>query len=208
MTQHDPRDADAMPSPADALAIIAAQRARTDDTRPSGPLLFGVWGAAWLIGYGLIWLTSSDDDSPAGLTATVAITGGVIALVVTIVHVIRRTRGIVGASSRQGTMYGLAWSIGFAAQAMIVSGFASAGASGEVLALAGNAIAALVVGLLYLAGGMLWDSVPMYVIGGWMALVGGAAALAGLPGTYLVMAVAGGGGMLAAGLVERVRARA
>ena len=39
---------------------------------------------------------------------------------------------------------------------MIVGGLAQAGASGEVIALAANAIAGLVVGLLYMAGGALW----------------------------------------------------
>ena len=41
-----------------------------------------------------------------------------------------------------------------------------------------------------------------------MALTGAAAALAGVPGSYLVMALAGGGGMLVGALVESVRARA
>jgi hypothetical protein len=63
------------------------------------------------------------------------------------------------------------------------------------------------VGLLYLAGGILWRSTAMYVLGGWIALVGAAATLAGLPGSYLLMALAGGGGMLAAAAVEAVRGR-
>ena len=100
----------------------------------------------------------------------------------TIVHVSRRTRGIAGASARQGALYGWAWPIAFVAQSMIVGGLGQAGASDEVTALAANAIAALVVGLLYIAGGLLWDATAMYVLGAWMALVGAAAALTGLPG--------------------------
>src|SRR6187431_2745847 len=133
---------DAAPDLADALAIIAAQRARADDTRPSGTLLFGIWGAAWLLGYGALWLTTRDDGSPSALAVAVAITAGVVALVVTIVHVMHRTRGV-------------AWPIAFLAQSMIVGGLSQAGASGEVISLAANAIAALVVGLLYIAGGLL-----------------------------------------------------
>jgi hypothetical protein len=105
-------------------------------------------------------------------------------------------------------MYGWAWPVGFLAQSMIVGGLGRAGASDEVLALAANAIAALVVGLLYVAGGLLWCTTSMYVIGCWMALTGAAAAMVGLPGSYLVMALAGGGAMVAAGVVETVRARA
>lgn len=199
---------DEAPELRDALALIAAQRARVQGTRPSGVVLFGVWGAAWFLGYGALWLTSRDDGGPSVLAAVVAITVGVVALVVTIVHVSRRTRGIAGASARQGMLYGFAWPIGFLAQSMIVGGLGRAGASDEVTALAANAIAALVVGLLYIAGGLLWNATSMYVIGAWMALTGAAAALTGVPGSYLVMALAGGGGMLVAALTEAVRDRA
>ncbi|WP_421735455.1 hypothetical protein [Cellulomonas sp.] len=213
MTTEQPRDAtpagaDEAPDPADALAIIAAQRARAESTRPSSTWIFGLWGAAWLVGYGAMWLTARDDDRPSWPAVVVAIGLGVVAVVLTIVHVLRRTHGIAGAGARQGALYGWAWPIGFLAQSLIVAGLGRAGASDEVTGLAANAIAALVVGLLYLAGGMLWQDTPMYVIGGWMALVGAAAALTGLPASYLVMALAGGGGMLALGLVTRIRSRA
>jgi len=198
---------EAAPGVADALAIIAAQRARAAEVRPSSAWLFGVWGAVWLVGYGAMWLTSRDDDTPSVAAAVIAIGGGVLALVVTLVHITRRTRGIAGASARQGAMFGWAWAIGFLAQSMIVGGLSQAGASGEVVALAANAIAALVVGLLYLAGGILWRSTAMFVLGGWIALVGAAATLVGLPGSYLVMALAGGGGMLVAAAVEAARGR-
>ena len=204
MTSDEP---DAAPDLADALAIIAAQRALADDTRPSGPLLFGIWGAAWLLGYGALWLTTRDDGSPSALAVTVAITAGVVALVVTIVHVMHRTRGIAGESARQGMLYGFAWPIGFVGQSMIIGGLSQAGASDEVISLAANAIAALVVGLLYIAGGLLWCTTSMYVLGAWMALTGAAAALTGFPDSYLVMALAGGGGLLVGALVETVRTR-
>ncbi|WP_315097310.1 hypothetical protein [uncultured Cellulomonas sp.] len=199
---------DDAPDPADALAIIAAQRARAEDTRPSSTRIFALWGVAWLVGYGALWLTARDDGSPTLLAVLVAIGLGVVALVLTIVHVLHRTRGISGAGARQGALYGWAWPIGFVAQSLIVGGLGRAGASDEVTGLAANAIAALVVGLLYLAGGLLWEDTPMYVIGGWMALVGAVAAVSGLPGSYLVMSLAGGGGMLALGLVSRLRSRA
>lgn len=212
MTTDDPKgeapaDADATPDLATALAIIAAQRQRADDTRPSGAVLFALWGAAWFVGYGAFWLTSRDDGRPSLPAVVVAITVGVVALVITIVHVMHRTRGIAGASARQGALYGLAWPIGFLAQSMIVGGLGRAGASDEVTALAANAIAALVVGLLYVAGGLLWDATSMYVLGAWMALTGAAAALIGVPESYLVMALAGGGGMLVGAVVVKVRAR-
>src|SRR3954468_3482080 len=86
------QDVDPAPEPGDALAIIAAQRARAGGVRPSSAVLFGVWGAVWLVGYGGMWLSSRDDRTPSVLAGAVAIGGGVLALVVTLVHIGRRTR--------------------------------------------------------------------------------------------------------------------
>jgi hypothetical protein len=118
---------DETPGLADALAIIDAQRARAEATRPSGSLLFGLWGTVWFVGYGGVWLTSRDGSAPSVLAGVVAIVGGVIAVAVTIVHVLHRTRGIAGTSARQGAMYGWAWPVGFVAQSMIVGGLGRAG---------------------------------------------------------------------------------
>ncbi|MBT0993587.1 hypothetical protein KIN34_04715 [Cellulomonas sp. DKR-3] len=194
-------------APDDALAIIAGQREVSARTQPSSALLFGVWGAAWLIGYGLMWLTALDDDTPAVWAAAVAIGGGAGAIAFTIWHSIHRSSGIRGRSPREGAMYGWAWALGFLAQGMIVAALAEAGAEPVVVSLAANAMATMVAGLLYLAGGLLWRSTPLYALGAWLLLTGAAGAFAGLPGSYAVMAFAGGGGMLVAALVSRLTGR-
>lgn len=194
-------------APDDALAIIAGQREVTARTQPSSALLFGVWGAAWLVGYGLMWLTALDDDAPAVWAAAVAIGGGAAAIAFTVWHSAHRAAGIRGRSAREGARYGWAWALGFLAQGVIVAALAQAGAEPVVISLAANAIATMVVGLLYLAGGLLWEATPMYVLGAWILLTGACGAFAGLPGSYAVMALAGGGGMLVAALVSRVTGR-
>ncbi|WP_202924280.1 hypothetical protein [Cellulomonas sp. H30R-01] len=208
----EPRDAergrgDEPFDPAQALAVIAAGRRSAVAAYPSGTFLFSLWGTVWLVGYGLMWLSANDDGTPSGLAAGVAITLGVLGTVGTLWHVLHRSRGLVGTSARTGALYGWSWGIGFVTQALIVTALADAGAPPEVSALAGNALAALVVGLLYLAGGALWDDLPMYLLGAWIAVVGGASAHVGLPGTYLTMSLAGGGGMLVAGTYVAVRGR-
>lgn len=194
-----------------ALAVIAASRRSAGAAYPSGAFLFLLWGTVWLVGYGFMWASTGRDGTPSGVAAFTAVGLGVVGTAATLWHVLHRSRGLVGATARTGALYGWSWGIGFTAQALIVTALAQAGAPPEVSALAGNALAALVVGLLYLAGGALWDDLPMYLLGGWIALVGAAAALVGLPGTYLAMALAGGGGMLVAGtyvaLHERRRRR-
>ncbi len=189
----------------EALAIIADQRAAAARTQPSAPLLFGVWGTAWVLGYGLLWLSVGEDELWAAWAAVVAGLAIVAAMVVTAWHSVTRTHGIRGRSAQQGAMYGWGWFLGFLGQGVTVAALADAGASREVVGLAANAIASLVVGLLYIAGGLMWRATAMYALGAWILLAGAASAFAGIPGSYAVLALAGGGGMLVAALVTRVR---
>lgn len=204
-------DDDAPVDPAEGLAIIEAQRALTRNrSEPDPRLLFGVWGVAWLVGYfGLFWTArDSVGHNPAAWSFIVF---GVLiasAIVTTIVHVICRTAGVQGVSARSGAMYGWSWSIGFIGIYLIITGLTRAGASTDVLALAWNALPVLLVGVLYLAGGALFQTSVMYALGVWFVLLSGVATVVGLPNIYLVMALAGGGGMLAGALVSHVIRRA
>lgn len=193
--------------PREALGIIDQQRRRAATTEPSSALITGAWGAAWLVGYGALWASARADGTPSVAAAAVAIGLGVLAVAATIWHTAHRSRGIRGVSAVEGALYGFAWPVGFAAQGLIVGGIAGAGASPEVVAIAANSIAALVVALLYVAGGALWHERLLYGLGVWIALVAGGAAFAGVPGTYLVMGLAGGGVALVASLVVGLRAR-
>jgi hypothetical protein len=107
-------------------------------------------------------------------------------------------------------MYGWAWFLSFAAMSLTLAGLARAGANPEVMALASNSLSCLIVGIMYLTGAAMWQETRLYVLGVWILLVAGVATVVGLPGLYLVMALAGGGGFLLLALVEqalRVRAR-
>lgn len=202
-------DDDAPPDPGTGLAIVAAQRRRVRDADVDERLLFGVWGLAWLLGYGAQWWAATTSGTP-----TVTGTGGLLlaavavaALVVTLLHIGRATRGVAGTSRRVGALYGWAWSIGFLGQGLVVAGVMRAGADAAVVAVVANGVACLVVGLLYMAGGALWQQVPLYLIGAWMVLTAGAASLVSMPTGYLVMSLAGGGGMLAAAAFAALRRR-
>ncbi len=203
-------DGDPPLDPAASRAIIEAQRtAVREHTEPDGRLLFGGWGAAWLIGYLALYLTArgSADHEPTGWAFSVFAGLLLGAVVVTVVHVVRRTAGVAGPSQTSGTMYGLSWTVGFVAIYLVMSGLERAGASPEVLSLAWNALPCLLTGVLYLCGGALWQSWAVYALGVWMVLVGGVATIVGLPTTYLVMALAGGGGLLTAALLAHLSRR-
>jgi len=195
--------------PAATLRLIQEQqeRARTA-TGPEGRVLYLAWGVAWLVGYLCLYL-SADADGRAAPWAFLVFAGAITSAVAfTIVHSVVRTLGTRGVSARTGALYGWSWMVGFLAFGLVLGGLQRAGASDEVLSLASNAFACVVVGLLYLGGAAAFQDVRLFVLGVWILLVAAVATYAGLPLTYLVMALLGGGGFLVMAVVEQVlRAR-
>jgi hypothetical protein len=191
--------------PAETLRLIRQhQEAARDATGPDGRLLFGAWGLAWVIGYLAMWTTARETGSPepwAGWVFACCIAG---ATAFTIVHSVTRTAGTRGASARIGALYGWTWFLAFTALGVVLGAMGEAGAPPEVMAIAANGFACVIVGLMYIAGGLLFEEIRMAAVGGWMLVAAVLAAFAGMPNTYLVMAVAGGGGFLAMAVVEQV----
>jgi hypothetical protein len=193
--------------PAVLLAMVEHERERTIRAiEPDARLIYGLWGIAWLIGFLLMWLARRDDPSLDGTVAGIAYAALMIAaIVVTIVHTMRRTAGVRGVSSRVGAMYGWCWFLGFAGLTAVMNAALRAGASDELIGILWPALSGLVVGLLYLAGGALWQDRFQYGLGLWILISSSIGALAGYPGVYLVMALCGGGGFLLAAAFFTVR---
>ena len=129
------------------------------------------------------------------------------AIVVTAVHIARRTAGVRGTSATQGAMYGWAWFTGFATIGALGHALERAGASDAVLTVTMTIVPALVVGVLYMAGGAIWQDRTQFTLGSWVVVVTIASAVVGPPHMLAVMALAGGGGMLAAAFADGVRLR-
>ncbi|WP_069385919.1 hypothetical protein [Cellulosimicrobium cellulans] len=194
--------------PAESLRLIREQqdRARTA-TEPDGRLLYLAWGVAWLAGYLCLWVSSREqgDGSQPEPWAFAVFGGAIIAAVAfTIVHSVSRTAGTRGVSARTGALYGWSWMLGFLTLGLVLGGLARAGASDEVMSLASNAFACVVVGLLYLGGSAAFQDTRLFVLGVWILLVAAVATFAGLPHTYLVMALLGGGGFLVMAAIEHL----
>lgn len=187
------------------LRLIDDQQERTRETiEPDARLLYLAWGLAWLIGYLAMWFTSRDGSEPAiwaGWTLTLTIAA---AIAFTMVHSIRCSIGIRGVSARAGAMYGWGWMLGFLTMGAILTGLIRAGVDGAVIGVAANGVACLIVGLMYLGGGIAFQDNGLYALGVWMLVTAAVATVVGLPGTNLVMALLGGGGFLAMGAVTTV----
>ncbi|RPF23282.1 hypothetical protein [Myceligenerans xiligouense] len=195
---------DALDAAARLRMIDDQQERARSGLEPDARLLYLAWGVAWLVGYLAMWFTSRDGSRPAGWAGWLLALAIVAAMAFTMVHSIRRTAGTRGVSARVGAMYGWGWMLGFVTLWAILNGLIRAGAGAELIALAANGIACLIVGLMYLGGGMVFQENGLYALGVWMLVTAGAATYAGLPGTNLVMALLGGGGFLAMGAVTAV----
>lgn len=196
---------------ADSLALIDAQQRRVgEQIEPDARLLYGLWGVALLIGEGAFFFATWKDspfDIPLAVAGVTLLVSLVSAMVLTSVHIARRVAGVQGDSSRQGMFYGWTWMIGFLALAAVISGVTRTGVDEETIGLLWAAGSGLVIGLLYMAGGAMWLDRTQFALGAWFALVSGAGAIAGTPWIYLVLSLAGGGGMLVVAGAIAVRTR-
>ena len=178
--------------PATALATIRTQRqavvVRSD-------LILIAWGLAYV---------------SLALGAGQAVLGGCLmaAVIVTAVVVTLGARGIRGTTSRTGSVYGATW---LAAMGLVTVLLGRAGTvlsdigteqAHELLRLLSSGIPCLVVGTIYMASAMLWEETALAWTGAWILAVTALATIVGTPAAWWVMAVLGGGGLLAVGLVQ------
>ncbi len=191
-----PTNSDEPPSAADALAIIEEGRSRTTaGLMPNLVLLYGAWGVAWLLGFGGSYVMGADllDVSPT-VAITVIAAAFVLAVAISIVQGVRAGRGVRGPSERTGTMYGISWMISMTGMGLLLGGIRM---PGEVEALVYPAAFVLLVGVMYLFGGTLWNDRVQYGLGIWLIAVAAASTFLGSPNNYLILAVGGAGGLLA-----------
>ncbi|HET6478623.1 MAG TPA: transporter [Actinoplanes sp.] len=208
-----PSSAEAPPvDPAESLALIARERANLGrELTPDPRLMYWPWGFAWLVGFTLFFLRFGPDgrvfvDLPAWLPLLTLTLLFITAGIVTGIAGGRVSRRITGPSNRQSLMYGLSWSIAFTAFSVVFAQFSSVLPEAQAGLLWAGGMVAL-TGALHMAGGAIWDDRNLFLLGAWTSVINIVGVLVG-PGWHsLIVAVAGGGGMLVAGLIGWLRLR-
>lgn len=208
---HDTEPDDEAVSPADMLAVAEQQRTHTERALNGAfPGTFAAWGIAWLAGFGWLALTIGE-TAPLDIALGYALIGFfcclVLAGIYTGVTLGHSTRGLRGNSQTAGAMYGWSWALGFTALSMFVGAQGRYDLPDDAIALLWSTGSGLVVGLLFLAGGALLLDKAQFAVGCWILLVNAGGGFAGIPGHYLVMSLAGGGGLLAAAVHITIRRR-
>jgi hypothetical protein len=199
-TQDAPLDPRAM---LDIIESESRDRAQKS-TRPV-PIFYLSWGAAWLIGYLLVWSSWPGSGSPILVPEPIAwvafaalmMTAAAISAVVGI----RMNLGIRGSSQWVGAIYGWSWTILGTGVAALGIALINAGLPTELAMLYFPSAYAFIVAALYLAGAMMWRSIDQLVIAVIFVVTGSVAPFFGAPANLLTMAVVGGGAMLVGGLV-------
>jgi hypothetical protein len=173
------------------------------------PVLFAVWGVAWLVSDGAIWLSVrgqrpyNGPTSGALMTVTLVI---VAAAIVTVVLVGRAASGVSGWSATQRRILLLSYLAGYVALFAIEAALDHAGASRPVLGVYGAAVPILLVALVIAASSVLSLDWSLFGLGIWLLAVAAGSGFAGPVGVWAVGALAGGGALLllaAAGLRSR-----
>ncbi|MCW2915816.1 MAG: hypothetical protein JWN52_3884 [Actinomycetia bacterium] len=182
----------------ESLALIDAERRHVQRRVHADPtLLFALWGVAWLVGFGAAYLAYGRDRViPGWLGVAIPAVLIAVALIVSIGYSIAVGRGVSGPSRTVTAMYGWSWTLGFGCLAVMNSALIRRGLTSDEAAMLWSASALLLVGVLYLAGGMVWQDRAQYGMGTWTLLCAAGAVFAGVPGNFLVQALAGGGGFL------------
>lgn len=190
--------------PAESLALIQRQREETDRQLGANPLVFFLpWGIAYLVGFGLLFLRQGTDgtpivDMPRALPLTIL--GILLATAMAITGFLGAKAGqhVSGPSVQQGMMYGLTWFVGFMGVMSIAGRFADQLPQREADLLWASVAVAL-VGLLTMAGGVVWRDWIQFFFGLWILAVNAVGVVLG-PGWHsLISATAGGGGLILMG---------
>ncbi|MEJ1088446.1 hypothetical protein WDU99_08965 [Microbacterium sp. Mu-80] len=201
MTDHA-ASADAPLTPERMLALLEdQQRQVTARTAAFVPWILTAWGIAWVIGFIVLWadaLGHPNDAMPApaaGLTfAALLAAAGIVSTVLGA----RSGRGLRGTrqAAFTGIVYGNTWWLGSIAVFVIGQALRSGGMPEELLPVFYPSAFILFAGLMYLMGGLIWNAVPMLVLGVWSVVLSAVGALIPHPTAYLVYGCAGGGAFL------------
>lgn len=173
---------------------------------PHTPVLYFIWGTAWLIGYGALhgarhdWLPLTETAALLVLFAVL-----VVAAVVSAVLGIRSSLGIRGSTALQGAVYGWSWALGFVVVGLLSGIIAAAVPQFDIRGLIINSMAILLVGIMYMLGGALWHDMAMVAMGVWFLVVDVVAMVLGSDYYLLVFLTLGVLGFYAGTIIELVR---
>jgi hypothetical protein len=192
-----------------ALAVVDKQRRQVAASLFPGPTpVLAAWGCTYLAGFGALWLSSGRHGAFAAWGATVVLAGlGALASAFAAIRMARIGRGVEGPSRRSAVMFSWCWPAALIGVFAFDIGLSRRGVSEAALSLLWPGSFLLVVAVLFLAAGVLFNDRAQFGLGLWSLAVAAASTFAGRPGNFAVLALAGGGGLLVAAGAQLLAAR-
>lgn len=163
------------------------------------PVVFAVWGIAWMVADGVIWLFVRDQHPYSGPTPAALLVLTLVvaaAAAVTPVLVGRAGSGVGGWTVLQRRVLLLSYLGGYIALFTLEAAIDHAGASRSVLGVYGAAAPILLSGLIIAASSALVLDWSLFGLGLWLLAVAAGSGFAGPVGVWAVSALAGGAALL------------
>lgn len=163
------------------------------------PVLLAVWGAAWMVSDGVIWLSVREQRPYNGPTPAALLTLTMViaaAAVFAVIYVGRAGSGVGGLSVLQRRILLLSYLGGYVALFTLEAAIDHAGASRAVLGVYGAAAPILLVALIIAASGAVFLDWSLLGLGLWLLAVAAGSGFAGPVTVWAVSALAGGGALL------------
>jgi hypothetical protein len=174
------------------------------------PVLLAVWGAAWVVSDGAIWLSVRgqrpyNGPTPADLlTLTMVIAA---ATLFAVIYIGRARTGVGGLSALQRRILLLSYLGGYVALFTLEAAIDHAGAGRAVLGVYGAAAPVLLVALIIAASGAVFLDWSLLALGLWLLAVAAGGGFAGPVTVWAVSALAGGGALLVMAVIGLWRSR-
>ncbi|NJC23469.1 hypothetical protein BJ994_002545 [Arthrobacter pigmenti] len=192
-----------------ALALVSdAETKARKQLHGNDALIYLVWGVVWLLGFGALH-GSRFDWLPLEYVVALSFAAAVMAVgvIATILLVAKHSSGVRGHSTFIGTVYGIAWMLGFAVVAVLSGTIGVAVDDFWVRGMLINSIAVLVVGLMYITGGAMFNDRTQIFMGAWFLIIDFIAIITGPERFLTVFFVFGSGGFLVGAAIVTLRQR-
>jgi hypothetical protein len=163
------------------------------------PVLWAVWGAAWMVSDGAIWLSVRGQRPYNGPTtgALVTLTMAIAAATVfAVIYIGRAGTGVGGLSVLQRRILLLSYLGGYVALFTLEAAIDHAGASRAVIGVYGATAPVLLVALIIAASAAVFLNWSLLGLGLWLLAVAAGSGFAGPVTVWAVSALAGGGALL------------
>ena len=174
------------------------------------PVLLAVWGAAWMVSDGAIWLSVRGQRPYDGPTtaALMTLTGAIAAATVfAVIYIGRAGTGVGGLSVLQRRILLLSYLGGYVALFTLEAAIDHAGASRAVLGVYGATAPVLLVALIIAASAAVFLNWSLFGLGLWLLAVAAGSGFAGPVTVWAVSALAGGGALLVMAVIGLWRDR-